>query len=285
MSDVLSAVARAFTRISSLPLENALKHKARPCDRTPMRLTRPGIGYREGGRCSSVQIRDKRARRPPDVLNRSLKSCDHLRGRGGAWPRLSRIVTTLTSAVAVGAPVRILMTIRMNKGSPDRLRRPPATDHLAGGVRDRLSSHDSAARPTPAPHAGSAVSIRSKRDSTSASSRTKGRSSSRSIRPPSSRANWTSFGSWASFRSTTDCSGRFRHKNQFCASMLPVLRCRIALLRCCSASDCTCRSITMADCHTSGSLESSVNLASCRAFANAATSASENSSQLITRAF
>ena len=56
--------------------------------------------------CSSVQIRDKRVRRPPDVLNRPLKSCGFLRRRGGAWPRLSRmsrIVTTVaisTSAVA-----------------------------------------------------------------------------------------------------------------------------------------------------------------------------------------
>ena len=170
-------------------------------------------------------------------------------------------------------------------GEPDHLRRVPATDHLAGEVRDQLLSHDSVARSTPAPHAGSAVAICSKMACTSASSRMKGRNRSRSVCPPSSRINWTSFVSWASFRSTTDCSGRFRHKNRSCASMLPVLRCRIALLRCCSASDCTCRSITMADCHTSGSLESSVNLASCRAFANAATSASENSSQLITRAF
>ena len=45
-----------------------------------MRLTRPELGYREGGRRSNIQIRGKRVRRLPDVLTRPLKSCGFLGG-------------------------------------------------------------------------------------------------------------------------------------------------------------------------------------------------------------
>ena len=91
---VSDVVARASARASSLPLGHALKRRAGSRDRTPMRLTRPGRDYLF--ECpDSGQTRPK----PPDVLNRPLKSCGFLRRHGGAWPRLSRILTTLTSAV------------------------------------------------------------------------------------------------------------------------------------------------------------------------------------------
>jgi len=90
-------VARAPARASSLPLGHALKHRARSRDRTPARLSRPGRGYLF--ECpDSGQTRPK----PPDVLNRPLKSCGFLRRHGGARPCLSRIVTTSTLAIPCG---------------------------------------------------------------------------------------------------------------------------------------------------------------------------------------
>ena len=90
-------MARAPARASSLPLGHALKHRARSRDRTPARLSRPGRGYLF--ECpDSGQTRPK----PPDVLNRPLKSCGFLRRHGGARPCLSRIVTTSTLAIPSG---------------------------------------------------------------------------------------------------------------------------------------------------------------------------------------
>ncbi len=90
-------MARAPARASSLPLGHALKHRARSRDRTPARLSRPGRGYLF--ECpDSGQTRPK----PPDVLNRPLKSCGFLRRHGGARPCLSRIVTTSTLAIPCG---------------------------------------------------------------------------------------------------------------------------------------------------------------------------------------
>ena len=94
---VSDVVARAPARASSFPLGHDLKHRARSRDRTPVRLSRPGRGYLF--ECpDSGQTRPK----PPDVLNRPLKSCGFLRRHGGARPCLSRIVTTSTLAIPSG---------------------------------------------------------------------------------------------------------------------------------------------------------------------------------------
>ena len=62
-----------------------------------MRLSHPGRGY-----LFECPDSGQTCPKPPDVLNRPLKSCGFLRRHGGARPCLSRIVTTSTLAIPCG---------------------------------------------------------------------------------------------------------------------------------------------------------------------------------------